>query len=193
MEQDHDTSHAGAAEQMPPQLGPSPEVRQVLYRAFAVGAIMIVGCIAIVAVAAMLLSAIAVPPAPSIVPVGTTAPVTATATPAASTVATTQAVPTLPANMKIVVTVDKTSAGNVIVYFNGGEGRSLIKQIEARLTRHDGTVVTGTMDPMTESPQITLAGTKGTDYLEVYALMYSGKRYLVLEQQVAPPVRAMAR
>lgn len=193
MEQDRDTSDKGAAQQAPPPLGPSPEVRAVLYRALAVGAIMIFGGIVVVAAVAMILSGLSPAPVQGPVPVETTAPVTTPATTVISTAPTTQAVPTLPPHMSIVVSVEKTSAGNVIVYFNGGEGRSLVKQIEARLNRSDGTVVTGTMDPLADSPQITLAGTKATDQVAVYALMYSGKRYLILEQPVVPPLRAGSR
>lgn len=188
MEQDRDTASQGA-QQTPPQLGPSPEVRQVLYRAFAVGAIMVLGIVVILAAAAMLLSGLTAAPVPGAVPAATTEPVTTVAATAVSTVTTTQPVPTLPPHMNVVVSVDKNSAGNVLVSFNGGEGRSLIKQIEARLTRSDGTVVTGTIDPFAESPQVILAGTKSTEQVSVYALMYSGKRYLILEQQVSPPIR----
>lgn len=193
MEQDRDTSQQGAAQQTPPPLGPSPEVRQVLYRALAVGAIMILGGIFILAAVAGLISGLTAAPAQTGIPVETTTPLTTVATVTVSTAITTQPIPTLPPHMRVVVSVEKNSAGNVIVYFNGGEGRSLVKQIEARLTRSDGTVVTGTMDPLAESPQVTLAGTKTTEHVAVYALMYSGKRYLILEQSVSPPIRAGSR
>ena len=191
MAQDQDTPSQGARE-TPPQLGPAPEVRQVLYRAFAVGAIMILGIVVFVAAVAVLVSGLIAAPVQSPAPIATTVPVTTVAATAISTATTPQPAPTLPPHMNVVVSVDKTSAGNVNVYFNGGEGRSLVKQIEARLNRSDGTVVTGTMNPVADS-QITLAGTKGTDRITVYALMYSGKRYLVLEQQVTPPIRAGSR
>jgi len=168
-------------------------VRQVLYRAFAVGAIMILGIVVFVAAVAVLVSGLIAAPVQSPAPIATTVPVTTVAATAISTATTPQPAPTLPPHMNVVVSVDKNSAGNVIVSFNGGEGRSLIKQIEARLTRSDGTVVTGTIDPLAESPQIILAGTKTTEQVSVYALMFSGKRYLILEQQVSPPIRIGSR
>ena len=186
---------SGASPTSPPPLGPSPEVREVLYRAFALGVVIILGLIIVIAGVFSIGSGMFAAPAGDAVPVPpTTLPVT-TIVSATTTIMplTTSAIDTIPDNMYVGVSVEKSSAGAVTVNFLGGEGRALVKEIQAQLTRSDGTVVTGTMDPQADSPQIILPGTKGTDHIEVFARMFSGKLYKIADQQVTVPVRIGSR
>jgi len=190
-EQDSSTSVPGTS---PPPLGPGPEVREVLYRAFALGFVIILGCILVIVTAVSLGFGMFTAPAVNPVPAPATVPVTTAVTVATTSLPpTTSAVEMLPSNMQVSVSVDKNSAGTVTVSFLGGGGRALVKEIEARLTRSDGTVVTGTMDPQLDSPQIVLNGTRGTDQIEVFARMYSGKLYKITDQTVIAPVRLGSR
>jgi hypothetical protein len=65
----------------------------------------------------------------------------------------------------------------------------MVKEIEVRLTRPDGVVVTGSMQTQTESPQVTLQGTKGTDRIEVIVHLLSGKAYKIIDEPVRNRVR----
>ena len=181
----------GAPPASPPQpLGPSPEVREVLYRAFAVGVIMILACaLVLIGIFSLGSGLLSIPSAGAAI-VTTTEPTHAPSLAATTTpLPVTSSIEYLPAKMYVGVSVEKNSAGKVTVNFLGGEGRSFVKEIQARLTRSDGTVVTGTMDPQADFPQIVLDGTKATDHIEVFARMYSGKLYKITEQDVAYPVR----
>jgi hypothetical protein len=113
------------------------------------------------------------PPADSSIP-GTTAPVQA------------GTIEPLPRNLEVSVSIQpKDSAGHVTVQFDGGRGRAFVKGIDARLTRPDGTVATGSMDMQAEFPEVTLQGSKGTDRVEVFVRFLSGKTYKVRDDQVA--------
>ena len=78
----------------------------------------------------------------------------------------------------------KDSAGRVIVRFEGGPGKSMVKQIEVRLTRADGSVDTAQMDTRVEFPEVTFMGSKGTDRVEVFVRFLSGKTYKVIDEPV---------
>jgi hypothetical protein len=78
----------------------------------------------------------------------------------------------------------KDSAGRVIVRFEGGPGKSMVKQIEVRLTKADGTVDTAQMDTRMEFPEVTFMGSKGTDRVEVFVRFLSGKTYKVIDEPV---------
>jgi hypothetical protein len=91
----------------------------------------------------------------------------------------------LPRDLEVFVSIQpKDSAGHVTVQSGGGRGRALVKAIDARLTRPDGTVATGSMDMQAEFPEVTLQGSKGTDRIEVFVLFMSGKTYKVYDDQV---------
>jgi hypothetical protein len=194
MAQKQDSS-SGASKTSPPPLGPSPEVREVLYRAFALGLVIILGLIVVIAAVFSIGSGMFAAPAGNTLPVPTTTVPVTTIVSATTTIMppTTSAVDMIPENMYVGVSVEKSSAGAVTVNFLGGEGRALVKEIQAQLTRSDSTIVTGTMDPQADSPQIILAGTKGTDHIEVFARMYSGKLYKIADQKVTAPVRIGSR
>ena len=90
-----------------------------------------------------------------------------------------------PRDLEVFVSIQpKDSAGHVTVHFGGGRGRAFVKGIDARLTRPDGTVATGSMDMQAEFPEVTLQGSKGTDRVEVFVRFLSGKTYKVSDDQV---------
>lgn len=179
------------APQAPPPLGPSPDVREVLYRAVALGVVIFI-LIAVIIGAIVLIGtgAISQLPAGPVPAVTTVTATTATAVPTISLPSTTAPVEILPANLQVAVSVEpKTIAGMVTVNFLGGKGRAQVKEIQGRLTYPDGTVVTGSINAQTEFPQLILQGSKATDQLEVFALMTSGKTYKILDQKVIYPTR----
>ncbi len=179
------------AQKTPQPLGPSPAVREVLYRALALGFVIVAGfvilIVAAVSIGSGLLPALTAAPSPAPVP----APAPAAAlSPTVSLPPTTAPVEFLPPGSEVTVSIEpKGMTGFVTINFVGGPGRAQIKEIQARLTGSDGTIVTGSMDPQTNSPQIILQGTRGTDQVEVFAQMYSGKMYKILDQKVFYPKR----
>lgn len=179
------------APQAPAPLGPSPDVREVLYRALALGFLIVIGVIVLIIAAVSIGSGLLAGLAGSSVPAPAVVPAITTAVPATlSLPPTTAPVEILPENLEVSVSVEPKSIGGMVtVNFAGGKGRAQAKEIEARLTRQDGTLVTGTMDPQLEFPQIILQGSKGTDQLEVFVRMYSGKVYKILDQKVLYPAR----
>jgi hypothetical protein len=95
------------------------------------------------------------------------------------------AIEPLPRDLEVFVSIQpKDSAGYVTVQFDGGRGKASVKGIDARLTRPDGTVATGSMDMQAEFPEVTLQGSKGTDRVEVFVRFLSGKTYKVYDDQV---------
>jgi hypothetical protein len=97
----------------------------------------------------------------------------------------------LPRGSEVYVTVEPKDYGTsqVTLRFDGGPGKGMVKEIEVRLTRPDGVVVTGSMQTQTESPQVTLQGTKGTDRIEVIVHLLSGKAYKIIDEPVRNRVR----
>ncbi len=180
-----------AIQNAPRPLGPSPAVREVLYRAVALGLVIVMGIVVLI-LAVVSLGAVMIPA------LGPGAPPSAAPAPAVTTVVpetlslppTTAPVEFLPPGSEVSITVGpKNSAGDVLVRFDGGPGRALVKTIDARLTRPDGTVVTGSMDLQTVSPEFLLEGSRGTDRVEVFAKMYSGKVYKISDQSVPYYIR----
>jgi hypothetical protein len=78
----------------------------------------------------------------------------------------------------------KDSAGHVIVRFEGGPGKSMVKAIDVRLTKSDGSIDTAQMDTRMEFPEVTFMGSKGTDRVEVFVRFLSGKTYKVIDEPV---------
>jgi hypothetical protein len=78
----------------------------------------------------------------------------------------------------------KDSAGRVIVRFEGGPGKSMVKAIDVRLTKSDGSIDTAQMDTRMEFPEVTFMGSKGTDRVEVFVRFLSGKTYKVIDEPV---------
>ncbi|WAC04082.1 MAG: hypothetical protein OS112_06305 [Methanoregula sp.] len=90
-----------------------------------------------------------------------------------------------PKNSEVYFSVQpKDGAGRVVVRFEGGPGKSMVKEIEVRLTKADGNVVTAKMDTRMEFPEVNLMGTKSTDRVEVFVRFLSGKTYKVIDEPV---------
>jgi hypothetical protein len=166
-------------------------VREVLYRAVALGAVIVIGIVIIIAGAVILVTgqypqlSAGAPAASTTVP---TAIATVTAT--LSLPPTTAPVEFIPSNLQVSASIEPKSIGGLVtINYLGGRGRAQVREMQARLTQPDGTVVTGSVDAQTEFPQIVLQGSKGTDQVEVFVLMTSGKTYKILDQKVIYPSR----
>ena len=162
-------------------------VRWVLVRAAALGLLIVIAVIAMVWLVSIPLLSLGQPP------VKGSAPPTVTIQPDQSMTSpaiTTTALPStttdqLPKNSEVFVSIGpKTLAGRITVRLDGGPGKAMVKQIDVRLTRQDGSVETGSMGAQTEFPEVTLLGSKGTDRVEVYVRFLSGKTYRIIDEPV---------
>ena len=92
---------------------------------------------------------------------------------------------TLPAQWPLSFNVEKsgTYSTTIITHFDGGKGLSAVSRIDVRVTRNDGSVVTGFIKPM-KGETLEIEGTKGTDRVEVTVTMTSGSRYKVIDQGI---------
>lgn len=167
--------------------GGAPGVRWLLVRAFVLGLFIVIAVIGLVWLASIPLLALwqssietgSVPP--QNIPAGqaTTSPT------ATGTVLPAMTIEQLPRTSEVFVSVQqKDSAGHVIVRFEGGPGRSMVKDIEVRLTRADGSTERATMDPKTEFPEVAFMGSKETDRVEVFVRLLSGKTYKIMDEPV---------
>ncbi len=173
--------------QIPGPRGGAPEVRWVLVRALVLGLFIVIAVIGMVWLVSIPLFALW----QSSITVGSTPPVTIPPTPAMTNPAATETVlpsgtiEQLPRTSEVYFSVaPKDGAGRVVVRFEGGPGKSMVKEIEVRLTKADGTVETATMDTRVEFPEVNLMGTKSTDRVEVFVRFLSGKTYKVIDEPV---------
>ena len=173
--------------QIPGPQGGAPEVRWVLVRAVVLGLFIVIAVIGMVWLVSIPLLALwqssvfigSSPPSP-IPPTPTMTNPTATATVLPSGIT-----EQLPRTTDVYFSVQsKDSAGRVIVRFEGGPGKSMVKEIEVRLTKADGSVDTAKMDTRMEFPEVTFMGSKGTDRVEVFVRFLSGKTYKVIDEPV---------
>lgn len=137
---------------------------------------------------------------------GTQSPPTTTVAPtteAITTVPTTEVVATTPAgstmpgptqtippNQAVSISVEKAGmySTTIITSFDGGKGNNFVSRIDVKVTRPDGSVVTGSLQPIVGNT-LELEGTNGTDRVEVTVYMKDGKVYKVIDQQVPYKVR----
>ncbi len=97
---------------------------------------------------------------------------------------------TLPDKTELNIQVEKSAVdGMVTVTLAGGPGIQVVKDIEVRLTRSDGQVQTGHIRPDANVLEVSLAGTKQTDRVEVFVTQFSGQRYRVMDQLLANRTR----
>ena len=173
--------------QIPGPRGGAPEVRWVLVRAVVLGLFIVIAVIGMVWLVSIPLFAlwqssviISSSPPSTIQPSQTMINPVAT-----GTVLPSGTIEQLPRTTEVYFSVQpKDSAGRVIVRFEGGPGKSMVKQIEVRLTKADGTVDTEQMDTRMEFPEVTFMGSKGTDRVEVFVRFLSGKTYKVIDEPV---------
>jgi hypothetical protein len=90
---------------------------------------------------------------------------------------------TLPTSMPVDINVEKggTYSTTIFFKFNGGKGQSFVSKVDVRVTRPDGTVVTGNLIPQV-GQEVVLEGTKGDDRAEVIVTMKTGSVYKVIDQ-----------
>jgi hypothetical protein len=68
------------------------------------------------------------------------------------------------------------------VIFNGGKGQRGVREIQVRLTRSDGQVITRTFKPVMVGEGVSIQGTKFTDHLEVVVSYNNGENYTVIDR-----------
>jgi len=61
---------------------------------------------------------------------------------------------------------------------------NFVSRIDVRVTHPDGSVVTDKMTKPVNGATLELAGTNGTDRVEVTAVMMSGEVYKIIDQQI---------
>jgi hypothetical protein len=130
------------------------------------------------------------PPQPVVTP--TPSPTTPEPTTPPTPVPTTKAsiVPgptdTLPQPWPLSFTVEKAGmySTTIITHFDGGKGLMYILRMDVRVTHPDGTVLTSGIDKPKMGDTVEIAGTSGTDRVEVMVTMASGVTYKVIDQQV---------
>lgn len=70
----------------------------------------------------------------------------------------------------------------VTVIFNGGKGQRGTREIQVRLTRSDGQVITRTFKPVMVGEGVSIQGTKFTDHLEVVVSYNNGENYTIIDR-----------
>ena len=89
---------------------------------------------------------------------------------------------TLPTGQKLYFQVQKSPiTARILVTFAGSAGHGSIKSADVKVTRPDGSVATGMILPLKGITEIILEGSKGTDRVEILALMSDGKTYRVYD------------
>jgi len=135
-------------------------------------------------------TAVTVKPTPSATPVVTTEPpapavtiMSMATTPVSGDV--TGAEQVLPPQYTLYFTVDKNSVTGDVMVSATGPSRNVVKDIEVRLTRADGEVVTDHLLPSQGMTDVTLTGTQNPERVEVTVLFYSGEQYKVIDRIVS--------
>jgi hypothetical protein len=96
-----------------------------------------------------------------------------------------QPVDIMPSDQAVEVQVNPkdTSYATVTSIFAGGKGQNMVRDIQVKLTRSDGGVLTGSLKPEKLS-EVTLQGTRETDRIEVRVSMLDGRTYKIVDQAV---------
>jgi hypothetical protein len=96
---------------------------------------------------------------------------------------------TIPTNQKYYFQVQKNPVTSKIsVIFAGSAGVGSVSSADIRVTHADGSVTTGVILPLKGVNEITLAGSKETDRVEIITKMSSGETYRVYDDLV-PGIR----
>jgi len=92
---------------------------------------------------------------------------------------------TIPPATPVSISVEKagTYSTTIITHFDGGKGMSAVSKVDVRVTRPDGSVVTGVLKPL-RGETVELEGTPGTDRVEVIVTMNTGSMYKIIDQQM---------
>jgi hypothetical protein len=122
-------------------------------------------------------------PTPTPTPVPTTLP-----TPVPTTKASTIPGPvdTLPPQWPLSITVEKAGmySSTIITHFDGGKGIVFVSRMDVRVTHPDGTVLSDGIAKPKMGDTVEIAGTSGTDRVEVMVAMVSGETYKVIDRQM---------
>lgn len=132
------------------------------------------------------------PEKPVVTPTPTTVPTTEPTTPPTPVPTTKASIipgPTdmLPDQWPVSITVEKSGmySTTIITHFDGGKGLMYVSRMDVRVTHPDGTVLTDGLAKPRMGDTLEIAGTNGTDRVEVNLLMASGETYKVVDQQMA--------
>jgi hypothetical protein len=115
---------------------------------------------------------------------GTISP-TMTETPTASRDLIPQPTQTIPSGQKLYFQIQKSPiTTRIMVTFAGSAGHNSIKSADVTVSHPDGSVSTGILQPLKGISEIILDGSKGTDRVEIIALMSDGESYRVYDALV---------
>ena len=94
---------------------------------------------------------------------------------------------TLPPQWPLSFTVEKAGmySTTIITHFDGGKGLMYVTRMDVRVTHPDGTVLTDGIVKPRMGDTVEIAGTSGTDRVEVIVAMASGEVFKVIDKQVA--------
>lgn len=111
---------------------------------------------------------------------------TATPTPLRAGALIPQPTQTIPSGQKLYFQVQKSPiTAKILVTFAGSAGHGSIKSADVKVTHSDGSVATGMIQPLKGITEIILDGSKGTDRVEIIALMSDGTMYRVYDNLVS--------
>jgi len=92
---------------------------------------------------------------------------------------------TIPTDQKIFFQVQKNPiTSKILVIFTGSAGAGSISSADVKVTHADGSVTTGSILPLKGVSEITLAGSKEPDRVEIIAKMSTGETYRVFDDLV---------
>jgi len=92
---------------------------------------------------------------------------------------------TIPSGQNLYFQVQKSPiTTRIVVTFAGSAGHNSIKSADVKVTHPDGSVSTGILQPLKGISEIILDGSKGTDRVEIIALMSEGESYRVYDELV---------
>jgi len=110
---------------------------------------------------------------------------TATPTPSRAGALVPQPTQTIPSGQKLYFQVQKSPiTTKIVVIFAGSAGHGSIKSADVKVTHPDGSASTGMLLPLKGITEIILDGSKGTDRVEIIALMSDGTMYRVYDELV---------
>ena len=92
---------------------------------------------------------------------------------------------TVPPGTEVQVQVNKNNSNGAITFlFSGGPGQKVVRSVDVKVIRGDGTVLSGTLKPVSLY-EVVLQGTRGgTDRVEVSVTYLSGNVYTIIDRQI---------
>lgn len=92
---------------------------------------------------------------------------------------------TVPPGTEVQVQVNKNNSNGAITFlFSGGPGQKVVRSVDVKVIRGDGTVLSGTLKPVSLD-EVVLQGTRGgTDRVEVSVTYLSGNVYTIIDRQI---------